>query len=88
MRIIITGGTGLIGRQLAGSLAGDGHEVVVLSRNPSQATGMLAGVRLERWDAKTAAGWGQLADGAGAIINLAGESLAKAVGPKHVNRPC
>ena len=37
---------------------------------------MPAGVRLERWDAKTAAGWGQLADGAGAIVNLAGERLA------------
>ena len=77
MRIIITGGTGLIGRQLAGSLASDGHEVVVLSRNPSQAAGIPAGVRLERWDAKTSAGWGQLANGAGGIINLAGESLGE-----------
>jgi hypothetical protein len=77
MRIIITGGTGLIGRQLAKSLAGDGHEVIALSRNPSQATGMPAGVRVERWDAKTPAGWAQLADGAGAIVNLAGESLAE-----------
>ncbi|MHB1161827.1 MAG: TIGR01777 family oxidoreductase, partial [Chloroflexota bacterium] len=34
------------------------------------------GVRAERWDARTAAGWGQLADGADAIVNLAGESLA------------
>lgn len=77
MRILITGGTGLIGRQLAGSLAGDGHEVVVLSRNPSQATGMPAGARLERWDAKTSAGWAHLANGADAIVNLAGESLAE-----------
>lgn len=77
MKTLITGGTGLIGRQLAGSLAGDGHEVVVLSRNPSQVSGMPAGVRIERWDAKTAAGWGRLADGADAIVNLAGESLAE-----------
>ncbi len=76
MRIIITGGTGWIGRQLAGQLAGDGHETIVLSRNPSQTAGMPAGVRLERWDAKTAAGWGHLADGADAIVNLAGERLA------------
>ena len=33
-------------------------------------------VRLERWDARTAQGWGHLADGADAIVNLAGSSLA------------
>lgn len=77
MRVIITGGTGLIGRQLAGSLAGDGHEVVVLSRNLATATGLAKGVRVERWDAASAAGWGKLADGAHAIVNLAGESLAE-----------
>lgn len=76
MRIIITGGTGLIGRALAASLAADGSEVIVLSRNPTQAQGLPAGVRAERWDGRTAQGWGRLADGAAAIINLAGESIA------------
>jgi uncharacterized protein (TIGR01777 family) len=33
-------------------------------------------VRAERWDARTAEGWGHLADGAGAIVNLAGASMA------------
>ncbi len=75
MRVIITGGTGLIGRALAADLAAAGHEVVVLSRTP-QSAGALAGVRVERWDAATAAGWGALADGAGAIVNLAGEEIA------------
>lgn len=78
MRIIVTGGTGFIGRHLSASLAKDGHEVVVLTRNPSQTTGMPSGVRLESWDAQSATGWGQLADGAGAIVNLAGERLAGA----------
>ncbi len=76
MRVIITGGTGLIGRHLAGSLAADGHEVIVLSRNPERVTNLPAGVRAERWDGRTAAGWGHLADGADAIVNLAGENLA------------
>ena len=58
MRVIITGGTGLIGRALAADLAGDGHEVTVLSRRPEQATGLPAGVRAERWDARSAEGWG------------------------------
>ena len=37
MRIVITGGTGLIGRALAANIAKDGHEVIVLSRSPEQA---------------------------------------------------
>ncbi|MBI5668708.1 MAG: TIGR01777 family protein [Chloroflexi bacterium] len=75
MRVIITGGTGLIGRPLAADLVQHGYEVIVLSRNPERATGLPPGVRVERWDARSAAGWGQLADGAQAIINLAGENI-------------
>ncbi len=76
MRIIITGGTGLIGRPLAAELAGAGHEVIVLSRNPARAAGLAPGVQVVKWDGRTADGWGQLADGAGAIVNLAGEGIA------------
>jgi len=75
-RVLITGGTGLIGRALSASLAGDGYEVVVLSRDPERAVGLLPGVRAERWDARTAAGWGALVDGAHAVVNLAGEGIA------------
>lgn len=75
MRVIITGGTGLIGKPLAADLAQHGHEVIVLSRSPQQARGLPPGVRVEGWDAQSAAGWGHLADGAGAIINLAGENI-------------
>ncbi len=35
MRVIITGGTGLTGRAPAGSLASDGHQIIVLSRDPA-----------------------------------------------------
>ncbi len=76
MRIVITGGTGFIGRALAKELAGAGYEVILLSRNPARATGLPAGVRAERWDGRTAAGWGGLVEGALAIVNLAGENLS------------
>jgi uncharacterized protein (TIGR01777 family) len=76
MRTIITGGSGLIGRALAANLTADGHEVIVLSRNPDRATGLPKGVRAERWDGRTAEGWSHLADGANAIVNLAGENIA------------
>ena len=75
MRVIITGGTGLIGGALAKSLAADGHEVIVLSRNP-QAHKLPDGVKAAQWDGQTAVSWGHLADGADAVINLAGENLA------------
>jgi hypothetical protein len=75
MRVVITGGTGLIGRALAANLAADGHQVTVLSRAPERARGLPAGVDVERWDARSAEGWGALADGADGIVNLAGESL-------------
>lgn len=74
--VIITGGTGLIGRALAAGLVGAGYEVVVLSRSPERATGLPPGVRVERWDAHSAEGWGHLVEGADAIVNLAGENIA------------
>lgn len=76
-RYIITGGTGLVGSALAASLAQEGHDVIVLSRTPEKyAHKLRQGVRAERWDAQSAEGWGHLADGAYAIINMAGESIA------------
>jgi len=76
MRIIITGGTGLIGKALSTALLADGHQVIVLSRNPDKAINTPSGLQLEKWDGKSTAGWGHLVDGAGAIVNLAGEGIA------------
>lgn len=76
MRTIITGGSGLIGRALAAELATAEHEVILLSRTPGRVGGLPAGVRAVGWDGRTAEGWQDLADGATAIVNLAGESIA------------
>lgn len=77
MRAIIAGGTGFQGKYLIAELAAAGYEVIVLSRNPDQYANQLpTGVRLELWDAQSAQGWGSLADGADAIVNLAGENMA------------
>jgi uncharacterized protein (TIGR01777 family) len=75
MRVVIPGGSGLLGRRLAASLSADGYEVILLSRNPERVSGVARGVRVERWDGKTADGWGHLVDGAAAIVNLAGENI-------------
>jgi len=76
MRVLITGGTGLIGRALTDDLANDSHEVILLSRSPERAKALPEGVRAEHWDGHTASGWGPLASGADAVVNLAGENLA------------
>jgi len=47
-RVLITGGTGLIGRALSANMAADGYEVIVLSRNPERAAGLPPDVRAER----------------------------------------
>jgi hypothetical protein len=75
-RVIITGGTGFIGRPLSVSLVQEGYEVVCLTRHAAAAEERWGNsVRFVDWDAKTAAGWGKYADGAEAIINLAGDSI-------------
>jgi hypothetical protein len=75
-KVLVTGGSGLIGSALTEELAGAGYEVVVLSRSPGEVTGLPAGARAVGWDAETAGGWGAEAGGARAIVNLAGENLA------------
>ena len=76
MRILITGGSGLIGRALAANLARDGNEVIILSRQPERIIGLPTGVSARRWDSHTTEGWSSLVDGTNAIINLAGENIS------------
>ena len=76
MKVLIPGGTGLIGTALTKSLLADGHEVVILSRSPEKYK-VPPGARVVKWDAKTPDGWAAELDGADAIVNLAGASLDK-----------
>lgn len=75
MRVIIPGGSGLIGRPLAVRLAEQGYEVILLTRNPKKVKDLTDGVSAIKWDGKTTEGWGELVDGAKAIINLAGAGI-------------
>ena len=74
MKVLIAGGSGFIGRHLAGSLSGDGHEVVILSRSGRPIDGVPA--RVVQWDARSTAGtWVGELNGANGIVNLAGTSI-------------
>jgi len=75
MKIVIAGGTGFLGRPLCAALVGDGHEVVVLTRNEQTRTP--DGTRALTWDLERALSpWASELDGAGAVINLSGEPIA------------
>jgi uncharacterized protein (TIGR01777 family) len=77
MRIVVTGGTGLIGRALVDKLTQDQHEVIILSRQPEKHTSKLPkSINLVRWDSRSTSGWAHYIDGADAVINLAGENIA------------
>ena len=72
MKILVTGGTGLIGRHLIPRLLELGHTVCVVTRSPDKARALLV-PDVEIWkglnDHKTL-------DGIDAVINLAGEPIA------------
>src|SRR5262245_34933166 len=78
MRVVVAGGTGFLGAPLVSSLARDGHEVVVLTRGSHGARGSQpANVSFLPWTPNGEAGsWKSAIDGAGAVVNLAGESIA------------
>jgi uncharacterized protein (TIGR01777 family) len=72
MKVIVAGGSGLVGRRLTEVVAARGDEVVVLTRDPGRVRGA---ARPVRWDGRTSGGWGSELAGACAVVNLAGESV-------------
>jgi uncharacterized protein (TIGR01777 family) len=70
MKIVIPGGSGQVGTLLARAFSADGHDVVVLSRQPRNAPW-----RVVRWDAESLSDWAADIDGADVVINLAGRSV-------------
>ena len=74
--VVIAGGTGFLGRSLAAALATDDHQVTVLTRKrPSGITS--ASIAHVEWQPEDGRGtWTKLIDGAEAVVNLAGESIA------------
>jgi uncharacterized protein len=75
MKILVTGATGLIGKTLCQVLAQEGHELVVLSRQPEKAQ-VLPNVRAWRWQAENETPPDEAWEGVDAVIHLAGEPVA------------
>lgn len=72
-KVVIAGGTGLIGAALARRWRERGHEVVVLTRSEPRRRG--DGIREVQWDGRTAGGWAAELEDAAAVVNLAGASI-------------
>ena len=81
MKILLTGGTGLIGRHLIARLQALHHDITVVSRSPEKARQVL-GAGVDIW--KNLAEQQNL-DGFDAVINLAGEPIADSAGRKNKN---
>lgn len=71
-RIILAGGSGFLGRALAGHFQKAGHEIVILARAPISGWN---DVRQISWDARTRGHWAKELEGATAVINLVGRSV-------------
>ncbi len=76
MRILIAGGTGMIGTALVKTLLAENHHAWVLTRNP-QFAHLPEGAIAVGWDGRTSAGWGEMVSQMDAVVNLVGERLSK-----------
>src|SRR5919202_3721140 len=75
MRIVIAGGSGFLGQPLADAWAAEDHQVIVLTRG--RASQGSRGRESITWTPDGQAGpWARQLEGADAVINLAGESIA------------
>ena len=77
MRIVVAGGSGMLGRRLTARWIGSGDEVTVLTRNPARIAGTLPSrVTARRWNPSVVDGdLVEALRGADAVVNLAGVSI-------------
>jgi len=79
-RIVIAGGTGFLGLNLARHLSESGSEVVLLSRQRPVADSRWRHVT---WDARSTGEWVRELEGASALVNLAGRTVDCIKAPDH-----
>jgi uncharacterized protein (TIGR01777 family) len=76
MKVVIAGGSGLVGRHLSALLLADGWTVDVLTRDPKTGRDQTPrGARDVAWNSTADGALRQALDGADAVVNLAGEAL-------------
>lgn len=79
MNVVVTGGTGFIGRALCRSLSQKSHLVTVLTTNGRAAAQVFGtSVTAVQWNGRDRGAWEKSLEGADAVINLAGAPIADA----------
>ena len=67
-KIILAGGTGFLGQALQSHFTNQGHQVLILTRNPNATHHIL-------WDGYSLGEWTQHLEGSDVVINLCGKSV-------------
>lgn len=78
LRIVLPGGSGHLGRLLAGHFQERGHHVTVLTRSPFSAPWQTV-----HWDGESPGPWVEHLEGADVCINLSGRSVNCRYTPRH-----
>lgn len=74
MKVVLVGGTGLIGSALSRKLVEQGHSITVLTRSSSPPTAPK--ISSLSWNPGSRSSWEQALEDADALVNLAGEPIA------------
>ncbi|MEX0270850.1 TIGR01777 family oxidoreductase [Leptolyngbyaceae cyanobacterium UHCC 1019] len=82
MRVAVTGATGFVGSRLVERLQADGHQVLVLARNPERAgrifpTAAFPAVEIVAYTPLESGEWQQRLSGCDGVVNLAGEPISE-----------
>jgi uncharacterized protein (TIGR01777 family) len=77
VRVLVTGGSGLVGRALAQELSSAGHGCLILSRQPDALSGFPVGTAFGTWNGMSAEDLQPLLEGVDAVVHLIGESIGE-----------
>ena len=80
MKVLVTGGTGFLGKTVAGRLAARGHALRVLARGSSDLSGLPGGIEVARGDVTDLGSLRRAAEGCGAVLHMA--ALVKVWAPE------
>ena len=71
-KIVITGGSGFLGKSLSRHLSSQGYKVIIVSRHCPEDSGPWTH---KNWDGINNGDWSEELEGASAVVNLAGKSV-------------